>query len=406
MNDELNTILTGKSERGTAESSAAAGEPEYKLEDLDAVFSKPPANVSDKEISESSGAPKESIVPEAGAVGAVAGTAFGRIFKTKPPQPYVRASVEADVTKKAVARQQSNLAAARQAHVSNVDAAFLELKNAQARASDAARELTAAREAAMKLNALPEVGMTKAELQQLQEAMKFAEQNRIPIDKGAMAHNIKMKNIVDYNAVRKAIAGTAEGMQGLERLSGYTQSGRLIVPQELSTAPLLNAEQLEAQRRLQKAQEAFDAASKNATSMEARWKGLSNSTPKPVTTAEAALTRSIESAAKAADRLDAVKPTGTQRVGMVMSKIPGLNLLSGAMTAAEYANMVEQANKGNYTDATISGMSGLGGTLMLAPTAYAKVAGALLSVPPLAYQAYRYFNPAQQEERQRIPGLK
>ena len=340
-------------------------------------------------------------MPEAGAAGAVAGVVAGRLFPTQPPQPYARASVEADVTKKAAARQQSNVAAARQAHVSNVDSAFLELKNAQARASDAARELTAARDAAMKLNALPDVGMTKAELQQLQEAMKFAEQHGIPIDKGAMAHNIKMGNIVDYNAVRKGMTGTAEGTRGMGRLSGYTQSGRLIVPQELSTAPLLTAEQLEAQRRLQKAQDAFDAAQKNANSIKARWEGLSTSTPKSVTTAEAALTRSAERAATAADRLAAVKPTMTQRAGMVMSKIPGLNLLSGAMTAAEYANMVEQANQGNYLDAAMSGMSGVGGTLMLAPFPQAKVAGALLSAPPLAYQAYRYFNPAQQEEGQK-----
>jgi hypothetical protein len=47
----------------------------------------------------------------------------------------------------------------------------------------------------------------------------------------------------------------------------------------------------------------------------------------------------------------------------------------------------------------MSGMGAVGGALMMVPHPIAKVGGALLSAPPLAYQGYQaardYFSPKQ-----------
>jgi hypothetical protein len=40
-------------------------------------------------------------------------------------------------------------------------------------------------------------------------------------------------------------------------------------------------------------------------------------------------------------------------------------------------------------DAAMSGLAGVGGATMLIPTPQTKVAGALMSVPPLVYQGYK-----------------
>jgi len=253
------------------------------------------------------------------------------------------------------------------------------------------RKLAEAREHAVKLNALPEPPPAV-------EVPKVS--STIPIDEGAMRHNTKMGNIVDYNAVRKGMTGTTAETQGMGRLSGYTQTGRLIVPDALANAPIYNSEQLLAQQKLAEAEAAYKSAQAHANSMQAKWKGLSGSTPKAVTTAETGVTRATEKAAQAADKLkllEAAKPTGLQRAGAVVSKIPGLNILAGGLTGAELMNAYEQAQQGHYLDATMSGMSGVGGALMMVPHPVAKVAGAVLSAPPLAYQGYQaakeYFAP-------------
>jgi hypothetical protein len=384
--DELDEVL------GVSSKS----ESPHKLEDIDPIFAEkegePKKEFSDKKIV----AEENTNVPEAGAVGAAVGYVANKVLPkvdVSEPKGMGTAKVNAEVSQKSVQRQIDALRDTKAGHTLKIDDALKELNNAKATADEAARKLAAARENAIKLNALPEPPPTV-------EVPKVG--STIPIDEGAMRHNTKMGNIVDYNAVRKGMTGTTAETQGLGRLSGYTQTGRIIVPQALANAPIYNAEQLLAQKQLAEAEAAYKSAQANANSMQAKWKGLSGSTPKAVTTAEAGVTRATERAAQATDKLkalEAVKPTGLQRAGAVVSKIPGLNILAGGLTGAEAMNAIEQAQKGNYFDATMSGMGAAGGALMMVPHPYAKVAGALLSAPPLAYQGYQaardYFSPKQ-----------
>ena len=88
--------------------------------------------------------------------------------------------------------------------------------------------------------------------------------------------------------------------------------------------------------------------------------------------------------------LEAVQPNAWQKAGKFVSRIPGLNILGGALSGAEAMHAVEEWNKGNYGDATMAGMGAVGGALTLVPHPYAKIGGALLSVPPLIYEGYKH----------------
>jgi hypothetical protein len=367
-------------------------ESEYKLDEVDPLFAKKEEKeFSDKPIE----APNYSNVPEAGTAGAVVGAVAGKFLpKVEAPMPkgLDTAKVNASVAQKSVQRQVEALKDTKASQTLKIDETLKELNNARATASEAERKLALARENAIRLNALPEPPAV--------EVPKVG--STVPIDEGAMRHNTKMGNIVDYNAVRKGMTGTTAETQGMGRLSGYTQTGRIIVPQALANAPIYNAEQLLAQKQLAEAEAAYKTAQANANSMQAKWKGLSGSTPKSVVTAETGLARATEKAATAADRLaelQAAKPTGLQRAGALVSKIPFLNTLSGGLVGAELMNAIEQANRGENFDAAMSGMGAAGGALMMVPNPYAKVAGAVLSAPPLAYQGYQaardYFSPKQ-----------
>jgi hypothetical protein len=365
---------------------------EYKLDDIDPLF----AEESKKEFSDKKiEAKPESYVAEAGGAGAVVGAVAGRVLpKVEAPMPkgLDTAKVNASVAEKSVQRQLEALKDTKASQTLKIDETLKELNNARATASEAERKLALARENAIRLNALPEPPAV--------EVPKVG--STVPIDEGAMRHNTKMGNIVDYNAVRKGMTGTTAETQGMGRLSGYTQTGRIIVPQALANAPIYNAEQLLAQKQLAEAEAAYKTAQANANSMQAKWKGLSGSTPKSVVTAETGLARATEKAATAADKLaelQATKPTGLQRAGAMVSKIPFLNVLAGGLTGAELMNAIEQANRGEYFDAAMSGMGATGGALMMVPHPVAKIGGALLSAPPLAYQGYQaardYFSPKQ-----------
>jgi hypothetical protein len=363
---------------------------EYKLDDIDPLF----AEENKKEFSDKKIETKpESYVAEAGGAGAVVGAVAGRVLpKVEAPMPkgLDTAKVNANVSQKSVQRQLEALKDTKVTQTLKIDDALKELNNAKATAAEAERKLAFARENAIKLNALPEPPPAV-------EVPKVG--STIPIDEGAMRHNTKMGNIVDYNAVRKGMTGTTAETQGMGRLSGYSQTGRIIVPQALANAPVYNAEQLLAQKQLAEAEAAYKTAQANANSMQAKWKGLSGSTPKSVTNAEKNVLTATEKAATAADRvaeLQAIKPTGLQRAGAMISKIPGLNILAGGLTGAEAMNAYEQ---GLTTEGVMSGMGAAGGALMMVPHPYAKVAGAVLSAPPLAYQGYQaardYFSPKQ-----------
>ena len=145
--------------------------------------------------------------------------------------------------------------------------------------------------------------------------------------------------------------------------------------------------------QLAQAESMFKTAQSEVNGLQAKWKGLVGSTPKAVETAGTKLANATEKAAAAADKvraLEAVQPNMLQKAGKVISKVPGLNVLGGALSGAEAVHAVEEWNKGNYGDATMAGMGALSGALTLVPHPYAKIGGALLSVPPLIYEGYKH----------------
>ena len=195
---------------------------EHKLEDVDPILAgkgdyKPPEGKEDKKIE----AEENTNVPEGGAVGAVVGYAANKVLpevKIAEPKGLDTARTNAKVTGQAVNRQVQNVATAKAAHTSNVDAVHNELKAAQARLNSASEKLNLARANAVKLNALPEPPPVPT----------ATVGGALPVDEGAMRHNVKMGNIVDYNEVRKGMTGTTEATKGMGRLPGYSQVGRII----------------------------------------------------------------------------------------------------------------------------------------------------------------------------------
>jgi len=368
---------------------------EYKLDEVDPLFAKKEEKeFSDKPIE----APNYSNVPEAGAAGAVVGAVAGRVLpKVEAPMPkgLDTAKVNASVAQKSVQRQVEALKDTKASQTLKIDETLKELNNARATASEAERKLALARENAIRLNALPEPPPA-AEVPKVSDLDYPGKASA-----GAERHANKMSEIRATNRVQRGLEGVKE-LQGAGNAPGYTRVSRIIVPDSLANASVYNAEQLLAQKQLAEAEAAYKTAQANANSMQAKWKGLSGSTPKSVVTAETGVARATEKAATAADKLaelQAAKPTGLQRAGALVSKIPFLNTLSGGLVGAELMNAIEQANRGENFDAAMSGMGAAGGALMMVPNPYAKVAGAVLSAPPLAYQGYQaardYFSPKQ-----------
>lgn len=363
----------------------------YSLDDVDPIFkdSDKKKEFSDKPIVLN----EDSDVALGGAAGAAVGAVAEKVLpKVEAPMPkgYEAAQTNADVAQKSVQRSTQNLADVKATHTSTIDAAYQDLKAAQAKLDASNQTLNETRARALKLGALPEPPPVSAPTLG----------STIPVDEGAMRHNTKMGNIVDYNQVRKGITGTAAGVpEG--RLSGYTQVGRLIVPQNLANAPIYNAEQLAVQKELAQAEQMFKQAQKDVNSMQAKWSSLSGKTPRSVQAAELNVGRATERAATAADKakaLQSAKPSGLQRAGAMISKVPGANILGGALAGAEGVKAIEDWNKGKYLDATMAGMGAVGGALSLIPTPYTKVGGALLSIPPLMYQGYQYLTEPKEEQ--------
>ena len=74
---------------------------------------------------------------------------------------------------------------------------------------------------------------------------------------------------------------------------------------------------------------------------------------------------------------------------MALGKTPLTNILGGALSAAEIAEMINNIERGEYGKAAVNAAGGLSGAMMMSPNPRNKVIGAGLSVIPLAYQGYQ-----------------
>jgi 4-hydroxy-2-oxoheptanedioate aldolase len=254
--------------------------------------------------------------------------------------------------------------------------------DAQAELSMARQELNAAEAAARDLNALPDVPAPAADT--IAKGTSTAEG---ALSQGSLRHSEKMGEIREANQVRKGIAGYRQGLPQGERvpLTGYTQSSRLIVPNELADAPVKSALQIEAENNLKAAQEKHAAAVKRAADAKVQQEAaMKPSRPEASLSSDVTKASSTTAGKKAA--LDELT-----KARSFLSKIPGFNTLMGGLSGAELVHAYRQLQEGNTLEGVMAGLSGAGGLIAMAPHPVAKVIGTAMSVPPLAYQGYQAF---------------
>ncbi len=385
--EDVDPIFNDK--KGRQSSVTVTGEKgDFKLEDLDPIFAKEEKKAEDKPIVVP---PPPSDVSTGAAIGATAGYVANKILPpvTEPKVPgYTAAKLASVEAEDLVQRRTAELANRVTTHQTTVDDAFRELQALKLQAEEAARKVEAARTKAMQLGAIPEPKPVAP------TSLTAAGTSEVPgsLSQGSLRHSEKMGEITEANRVRKGIAGTAKGLSPEQRmpLTGYAQNSRVIVPDYLAQAPVYSQEQLLAQKELQTAENAYKTFLDQSRSAQAKWQGLTKAEPKAVSGFREKVGTAAETAATKAKRLaelEKMQPGMMRKAGYALSKVPYLNVLGGALTGAEAVNAYE---KGFTPEGIMSGMGAAGGALMMVPHPVAKVAGALMSVPPLAYQGYQY----------------
>ena len=110
---------------------------------------------------------------------------------------------------------------------------------------------------------------------------------------------------------------------------------------------------------------------------------------------KSAAARATEKAAEAADMLEGLKSSSPflAKMGTAIGKIPGLGIAGGALAGHDLYQAYQDYEKQDYPEMASHLSTGVGGALMSIPHPYARVAGALVSTPGLAYQGYKALNP-------------
>jgi hypothetical protein len=387
--EDVDPIFSEKKNKSSVTVTSPTGE--FNLADVDPIFAPEERKLEDKPIVVP--APPSDVDTGAG-VGAVVGYAAQKLLPpvTEPKVPgYTAAKLAAIESEDLVQRRTAELANRVSTNQTSIDDAYKELQVMKSQAEEAARKLEDARERAVKLGAIPEPKPITP------PSLNAVGTSEAPgsLTQGALRHSEKMGEITQANTVRKGIAGTAKGLSPEQRmpLTGYAQNSRIIVPDYLAQAPIYTQEQLAAQKELSQAETAYKSFMDQSKSAQAKWQGLTKAEPKSVSGYKEKVATATETAATKAKRLaeiEKMQPGGLKKVGYALSKVPYLNVLGGALSGAEAVNAYEQWQKQQYLDSVMSGMGAAGGALSMVPHPYAKVAGALMSVPPLAYQGYQY----------------
>ena len=329
---------------------------------------------------------KEVVVDPMLAAGAGALGGIG-LQKTLPLEaPVVRglpqANIKADVAKETADLTAKAVEEAKVAHMSNLDKLQLEMKAATAELAQANAKLAEARAEAMKIGAIPEpiVDTTAPKATTLPGQLSA----------GAERHAGAMSQVRSANVVQRGLEGVKE-FEGLGPLPGYDRLSRLIVPSEYAGASVYNQEQLSAQAKLQAAQDAYEKAKTNAARVQNQFEKMSTRSAVSPQQAQRVI-NAQEKAAVAeatAQKLKAAAPGTMGKVGYALS--PALNVLGGAMTAADFANAANAYKQKRYGEAAVNFAGGMGGLIGLAPTLPTRVIGAGLSAIPLAYEGYKAY---------------
>ena len=93
----------------------------------------------------------------------------------------------------------------------------------------------------------------------------------------------------------------------------------------------------------------------------------------------------------------AAKPTASQAIrnivggaGDILAKSKVMPILGGAASGYDIASAIDEYNQGQYGNAAISGLVGVGGLMMMSRNPMKIGAGALMQAPALARAGYRY----------------
>ena len=352
------------------------------LADIDPIFANPIGPSADASKSPPPPPPPRDNTPEV--AGGAVGTAVG-LFAPKYENPKLT-SARADYAGSRAAEGQlrGELTRMQGDRLDAVDNARFTAADAQAEVNMARQELNAAEEAARKLNALPE---TVASPSAADNVVRGASDVEGALSQGALKHSEKMGEVREANQVRKGIAGYKQGLPSTERvpLTGYTQSSRLIVPNELANAPVKSAAQIEAENKLKEAKDKHAAAVKRAA--DAKMQQESASKPsRPEANLSTDVTKASSTTAGKKAALEEL-----EKARSFLSKIPGFNTLMGGLSGAELVHAYRQIREGNTLEGVMAGISGAGGLIAMAPHPVAKAIGTAMAVPPLAYQAYQAY---------------
>jgi len=348
------------------------------LADLDPIFSNP--------IGPSAEATKTSLPQPRDYTPEVVGGVTGAVIGTRAPK-YENPKLTSARADYAGAQASENalkgeLTGMQGSRLDAADNARFMVQDAQAELNMARQELNAAEAAARDLNALPDVPAPAADT--IAKGTSTAEG---ALSQGSLRHSEKMGEIREANQVRKGIAGYRQGLPQGERvpLTGYTQSSRLIVPNELANVPVKTSAQIEAENRLQAAKDNHAAAVKRAADARVQ----QESAMKPSRT-ESGLSSDVTKASSTTAGKKAALDELT-KARSFLSKIPGFNTLMGGLSGAELVHAYRQIRAGNTLDGVMAGLSGTGGLIAMAPHPVAKAIGTAMAVPPLAYQAYQAY---------------
>jgi len=351
------------------------------LADIDPIFANPIGPSADASKSSTSPPPPRDNTPEV--AGGAVGTAVG-LFAPKYENPKLT-SARADYAGSRAAEGQlrGDLTRMQGERLDAMDNARFAIQDADAGVNIARQELNAAEEAARQLNALPE----SSPISSADNVVKGASDVEGALSQGALKHSEKMGEVREANQVRKGIAGYKQGLPTSERvpLTGYTQSSRLIVPNELANAPVKSAAQIEAENRLKEAKDKHAAAVKQAAEAKMR----QESAGKPSRTESSLSSDVTKASSTTAGKKAALEEL--EKARSFLSKIPGFNTLMGGLSGAELVHAYRQIRAGNTLDGVMAGLSGAGGLIAMAPHPVAKAIGTAMAVPPLAYQAYQAY---------------
>lgn len=115
----------------------------------------------------------------------------------------------------------------------------------------------------------------------------------------------------------------------------------------------------------------------------------------PRSMAEEQAARQAVEARRAAEL--ASKPTASQAIrsvvggaGDILAKSKVMPILGGAASGYDIASALDEYNQGDYGNAAVSGLGGLGGLMMMSRNPMRIGAGALMQAPALARAGYRY----------------